>query len=224
MTGRQRIKICRRGLTDYSRIWQEMKSFTGARQAATPDELWMLQHEPVFTLGRNGRKEHLLDAGGIPVVCTDRGGQITYHGPGQVVVYTLIDLHRRHMGVRQLVDALQDAVMDTLAGYHIESHSRANAPGVYVDGAKIAALGLRVTRGCAYHGLALNVDMDLSPFACIDPCGYPGMQVTQLGALTKDTSQAADRLIANLCTRLEYPETEDTARSTRGMVQQVMAG
>jgi lipoyl(octanoyl) transferase len=224
MTGRQRIKISRRGLTDYSRVWQEMKTFTGARQSATPDELWILQHKPVYTLGRNGRKEHLLDAGGIPVVQTDRGGQITYHGPGQVVVYTLVDLHRRHMGVRQLVDALQDAVMETLADYHIESHSRANAPGVYVNGAKIAALGLRVTRGCAYHGLALNIDMDLTPFDHIDPCGYRGMQVTQLGALTKDTSQATDRLIAHLCTRLGYPETEEAVDASRGMDQRVMAG
>ena len=167
------------GRVDYEPTWRAMQAFTAARSEATPDELWVLEHPPVFTLGQAGKPEHLLQATDIPVVPIDRGGQITYHGPGQVVAYVLVDLRRRGYGIRELVARMEQAVIDLLAASNVEATRRVGAPGVYVDGAKIAALGLRVKHGCTYHGLALNVDMDLAPFAAINPCGYPGMQVTQ---------------------------------------------
>jgi lipoyl(octanoyl) transferase len=157
-----------------------MQAFTDTRGPATPDELWVLEHPPVFTLGQAGRPEHLLDPGTIPVVQVDRGGQVTYHGPGQVVLYCLVDLRRAGLGVRGLVSLLEQAVVDLLAARGIPAKSRTDAPGVYVGGRKIAALGLRVRRGCSFHGLSLNVAMDLSPFGRINPCGYAGMEVTQL--------------------------------------------
>lgn len=156
-----------------------MQEFTARRDTDTPDELWLLEHPPVYTLGQAGRREHLLAATDIPLVPIDRGGQITYHGPGQVVVYVLVDLRRRGYGVRELVTRMEQAVIEVLAAHAVVAQRLAGAPGVYVDGAKIAALGLRVKRGCTYHGLALNVDMDLAPFAAINPCGYAGMRVTQ---------------------------------------------
>jgi lipoyl(octanoyl) transferase len=171
------------GQVDYARTWQDMQSFTAARSPDTPDELWFLQHPPVFTLGRNGKQEHLHDTGGIPVIRVDRGGQVTYHGPGQLVVYALLDLTRRQLGVQSLVRILEQAIIDLLAGHGLTATRRDKAPGVYVDGRKIAALGLRVRRGCCFHGLSLNVDMDLAPFSMINPCGYPGLQVTQLADL-----------------------------------------
>lgn len=163
-----------------------MQAFTDQRVTNTPDELWFLEHPPVFTLGRNGKDEHLHDTGNIPVVRVDRGGQVTYHGPGQLLVYTLLDIRRRDLGVQSLVHRLEQAVIDLLADHGVTGTRRDKAPGVYVEGRKLAALGLRVRRGRTFHGLALNVDMDLSPFAMINPCGYRGLEVTQLRDLGID--------------------------------------
>ncbi len=160
-----------------------MQQFTEQRTDSTADELWLVEHPPVFTVGLNGKPEHLLAPGDIEVIQVDRGGQVTYHGPGQIVVYLLLDLRRRHLGVRQLVNTMEQAVIDLLAAHDINGIARTDAPGVYVDEAKIAALGLRVRRGCSYHGLSLNVDMDLTPFGRINPCGYAGLAVTQLRTL-----------------------------------------
>lgn len=172
------------GRVEYEPTWRRMQAFTQARATGTPDEIWFLEHPPVFTLGLNGKPEHVLAAGDIPVVNIDRGGQVTYHGPGQLVVYPLVDLKRRGLGIRAMVEALENAVIDTLADFGIEAKSRRDAPGVYTpEGAKIAALGLRVRRGCTYHGLAFNVGMDLEPFQRINPCGYVGMQVTDVRTL-----------------------------------------
>lgn len=172
--------VKRLGCVDYLPTWRAMQEFTARRGAATPDELWLLQHPPVYTLGIAGKSEHLprID-NGIPVIKIDRGGQITYHGPGQIVVYLLLDLHRRGLSVRPLVRMMERAVTGLLADYGTAAHGRNEAPGVYVGDAKIAALGLRIKHGCCYHGLALNADMDLSPFHAINPCGYPGLEVTQ---------------------------------------------
>lgn len=167
------------GRVEYEPTWRAMRDFTARRATDTPDELWLLEHPPVYTLGQAGRPEHLIAPTAIPVVPIDRGGQITYHGPGQLVAYLLVDLRRRGYGIRELVTRLEQAVIDLLAGQGVAAERRAGAPGVYVAGAKIAALGLRVKHGCTYHGLALNVDMDLAPFAAINPCGYPGLVVTQ---------------------------------------------
>lgn len=172
------------GLQDYQQTWEAMQRFSATRSTDTPDELWLLQHPPVFTHGLNSKAEHLHDPGGIPVIHTDRGGQVTYHGPGQLIAYVLMDLQRRGWGVRKLVNALEQAVIGLLADYGIQSEARRAAPGVYVNDAKIAALGLRVRHGRCYHGLSLNVAMDLSPFQRINPCGYPALSVTQLCELT----------------------------------------
>jgi len=171
------------GRVPYEPTWRAMQEFTEERGPDTPDELWLLEHEPVYTLGMNADPTHVLAPGDIPVVRIDRGGQVTYHGPGQLVVYPLIDLRRARRGVRDLVTALERAVIALAAAYHIEARCRERAPGVYVDGAKLASVGLRVRRGGSYHGLALNVHMDLEPFRRINPCGYPGLAMTQLAAL-----------------------------------------
>lgn len=171
------------GLVAYEPTWRAMQAFTRARDAATPDQLWLVEHPPVFTLGLAGRPEHVLAPGGIPVVKTDRGGQVTYHGPGQVVAYPLLDLKRAGFGVREMVRRLEQAVLDTLGEYGVEGERREGMPGVYVAGAKIAAVGLRVSRGCSYHGVALNARLDLEPFSRIDPCGYPGLASTRLADL-----------------------------------------
>jgi lipoyl(octanoyl) transferase len=176
------------GVVDYETAWHDMQAFTHNRDEDTADELWFLQHPPVFTLGRNGKQKHLHDTGKIPVIKVDRGGQVTYHGPGQLVVYTLLDINRRQLGVQSLVRLLEQAVIDLCSDHAIHAQRRDNAPGVYVDDRKLAALGLRVRKGCAFHGLSLNVDMDLAPFALIDPCGYQGMEVTQLRQLGVDAS------------------------------------
>lgn len=168
------------GVRDYGEMHSAQRAFTDRRGPDTRDELWLLEHPPVFTQGQAGRAEHLLAAGDIPVVQSDRGGQITYHGPGQLIVYLLLDCRRRGLGVRRLVTAIEEAVIDTLGSLGVEAVARRDAPGVYVDGAKIAALGLRVRRGCSYHGLALNLDADLAPFARINPCGMAGLPVTRL--------------------------------------------
>lgn len=191
------------GEVDYHDIWQKMQAFTNTRQADTADELWFLQHPPVYTLGKNGKPEHLLNPAEIPVINVDRGGQVTYHGPGQIVVYTLLDLNRLHIGVRQLVSIIEQTIVELLSDYGVEANARRDAPGVYVNGAKIAALGLRVRKGCSFHGLALNVDMDLEPFTRINPCGYEGLEVTQLKQFVDDVqmSEVVDNLQQRLIER-----------------------
>jgi lipoyl(octanoyl) transferase len=168
------------GLMDYAPVWREMQTFTESRHANTTDELWFLEHPPVFTLGRNGKQEHLHKTGDIPVIPVDRGGQVTYHGPGQLIVYPLLNIKQRQLGVQSLVRMLEQSVIDLLADYSLSAERREKAPGVYIDNRKLAALGLRIRKGCSFHGLSLNVDMDLSPFSMIDPCGYSGLEVTQL--------------------------------------------
>lgn len=168
------------GLVDYDSAWQAMKAFTARRTTATNDEIWLLQHPPVYTQGIAGKPEHLLSDNGIPVVKTDRGGQITYHGPGQVIAYLLLDIRRLKLGVRELVRCMEQAVIQLLSDYQVEAQGRIDAPGVYVGAAKIASLGLKIKKNYCYHGIALNADMDLSPFSAINPCGYAGLQVTQL--------------------------------------------
>jgi len=194
------------GEVDYHDTWQKMQDFTDSRQSGTPDELWFLQHQPVYTLGKNAKPEHILNAADIPVVESDRGGQVTYHGPGQVVVYTLLDLSRLKLGVRELVTTLEQAIIELLAGYDVLARARREAPGVYVNDAKIAALGLRVRKGCSFHGLALNVDMDLEPFSRINPCGYEGLEVTQLKNLVSDVDigSVTDDLQQRLISKLSY--------------------
>nr|WP_220272848.1 lipoyl(octanoyl) transferase LipB [Aquitalea palustris] len=188
------------GLVDYEPTWRTMQSFTDSRTADTPDELWVVEHHPVYTQGLAGKPEHLLRLTDIPVVKTDRGGQVTYHGPGQLVVYLLIDFKRMHIGVRELVRRIEQAVIDMLAGQGITANGDVNAPGVYVDGAKIASLGLRIKNGAVYHGLSLNVDMDLTPFSWINPCGYEGLRVTQMKDLgvDKTLAQVAELLLPQL--------------------------
>lgn len=192
----QQLVIRELGLQDYTHIWQTMQHFTDQRNHDTPDEIWFLQHQPVFTQGQAGKAEHLLYPGSIPVVQVDRGGQVTYHGPGQLVAYVLLDLKRRNLGVRQLVTLLEKVLIELLAGYNIQAEAKPDAPGVYVAGAKIASLGLRVRKGCSFHGLALNVDMDLTPFNRINPCGYAGMQMIRSADLggPLSVSDASTRL------------------------------
>lgn len=168
------------GRRAYEPVWHAMQAYTDARDESTPDELWLVEHEPVFTLGQAGRPEHVLLPGDIPVLQVDRGGQVTYHGPGQLVAYPLLDLRRLRMGVRDYVCRIEQSVIDTLADWNIQGVRRKGAPGVYVGGAKVAALGIRVRRGCAFHGLAFNIDMDLAPFSRINPCGYAGLEVVSM--------------------------------------------
>jgi lipoyl(octanoyl) transferase len=188
------------GRVEYEPTWRAMQEFTARRDENTPDELWLCEHPPVFTLGLAGKPEHLLRDIGVPVVKIDRGGQITYHGPGQIVCYLLLDLKRRGITVKGLVNRMEQAVIDLLASHGVAAERLAGAPGVYVRGAKIAALGLKVKNGCSYHGLSLNVAMDLSPFAAINPCGYAGMAVTQLSALdpTADMESVGAKLVSQL--------------------------
>ncbi|MDN5936488.1 MAG: lipoyl(octanoyl) transferase LipB [Nitrosospira sp.] len=203
------IKIGYAGLTDYLTTWRAMKDFTASRTENTPDEIWLLQHPPVYTQGVAGRPEHLLRNDGIIVIRTDRGGQITYHGPGQIIAYLLLDMRRLKLGVRELVRKMEGAVVDLLRDYHVDAEGRVAAPGVYVDGAKIAALGLKIKNGYCYHGLALNVDMDMSPFAAINPCGHSGLRVTQtrdLGVadgLRTLSNKLADKLQMRLNPKIE---------------------
>ena len=194
------------GQRDYVPVWREMQAFTAARTQNTPDELWIVEHPPVFTLGLNGKAEHLLNPGEIPVIKVDRGGQVTYHGPGQLVVYTLLDIQRRHLGVKELVRYIEQAIIALLADYGIQAEGRVDAPGVYVAGAKIASLGLRIKKGRTYHGLALNISMDLGPFSHINPCGHVGMTVTQTRDLgiRANLPELRDRLLEHLRTILGY--------------------
>ncbi len=177
------VRVRDLGRQPYEPVWRAMQRFTDARTEATPDELWLVEHDPVFTLGQAGRPEHVLAAGDIPVVRVDRGGQVTYHGPGQIVAYPLLDLRRLKLGVRDYVCRIEQAVIDTLAEWNIEGRRRDGAPGVYVNGAKVAALGIRVRRGCCFHGLAFNIAMDLEPFRRINPCGYAGLEVVAMDDL-----------------------------------------
>lgn len=171
---------------DYVETWHAMRQFTDARDENTPDEIWLVEHPPIYTLGQAGKSEHILNAGHIPVIQTDRGGQVTYHGPGQLMMYVLIDIKRLNMGVRKLVSILENSVIDLLKEFNVDAKSKCDAPGVYINDAKICSIGLRVRRGCSYHGLALNVDMDLSPFNGINPCGFQHLQMTQLKDFTHD--------------------------------------
>lgn len=211
MSGKPELRIRHLGLRDYTEVWEEMQAFTENRTAATQDELWLLEHHPVFTLGLAGKREHLLNPGCIPVVQSDRGGQVTYHGPGQLVAYLLFDLRRAHMGVRRLVGLLQDSVIELLHQHGVSAHAQAQAPGVYVGNRKVAALGLRVRHGCTFHGLSLNVDMELEPFSRINPCGYPGLEVTQLRELgvKLDLEQASAELTACLEKTLQKKQAGD---------------
>lgn len=201
MDERQPLVVRNLGCQPYADSWQAMKAFTDQRNEQTPDEVWVVEHPPVFTQGQAGKPEHILQTSQIPIVKTDRGGQVTYHGPGQLVVYLLVNLKRRNLGVRDFVALMEQAVIGTLGSYGVEATHREGAPGVYVDGAKIASLGLRVRRGCTYHGLSLNVDMDLSPFRQINPCGYEGLQMTQLAQLAGgkvDRQEVERRLLGQL--------------------------
>ena len=188
------------GLQDYTSVWQAMQDFTQTRNENTADELWLVEHPAVYTQGRNGKAEHILQPSNIPIVKVDRGGQVTYHGPGQLIIYTLIDLKRRKLGVRRLVTLLENAIISLLSKHQIEARNNPKAPGVYVDNKKIAALGLRVSKGCTTHGLSLNVDMDLSPFDNINPCGYAGLQVTQCKDLgiNSDLHSLSGQLVTRL--------------------------
>ncbi len=198
------IEIRTLGNKEYEPLWREMQEFTNSRDSDTPDELWFTEHPPVFTLGLNASREHLLAPGDIQVIQIDRGGQVTYHGPGQLMIYPLIDLKRARLGIRDLVTALEQSVVDLAAQYGIEATSRADAPGVYVDGKKIASVGLRIRRWCSYHGMALNVDMDIEPYSRINTCGYADLEVTDLRRLgiERDLSAVAKDLLPHLLTHL----------------------
>lgn len=199
------LLVKRLGRVDYVPTFQAMQDFTASRQPDTADELWIVEHPPVYTLGQAGKPEHILRDIGIPIVKIDRGGQVTYHGPGQVVIYLLLDLPRLKIKVRELVTAIEQAVIDLLAAHGVSAERRAGAPGVYVGEAKVAALGLRIRNGCSYHGVSLNVDMDLSPFTAINPCGYAGLEVVQ----TKDLNipltvrEAGEQLSQHLLQQLD---------------------
>jgi lipoyl(octanoyl) transferase len=214
VSGEQRgadgLEIKRLGLVEYARAWEAMRAFTEARAPDTPDEIWLLQHPPIYTYGVAGRPEHLpRGEPGMPLIKVDRGGQVTYHGPGQVVAYTLVDLRRRRLTVRGLVERLEQAVLDLLAEYGVAGARQCGAPGVYVGGAKVAALGLRIRNGCSYHGLSLNVDLDLAPFAAIDPCGFPGLAVTRTTDLgiSASAERLGEQLVEQLVRQLGAPSS-----------------
>ncbi|MBE3668865.1 lipoyl(octanoyl) transferase LipB [Vibrio navarrensis] len=202
------LVVKRLGRQDYSPVWQAMHQFTDQRSEETRDEVWLVEHNPVFTQGQAGKAEHLLNTGDIPVVQSDRGGQVTYHGPGQLVVYFLINLRRKKLGVRDLVTTIENLVINTLKAYNIDSAARPDAPGVYVDGKKICSLGLRIRKGCSFHGLALNVNMDLSPFLRINPCGYQGMEMVQVSELggPNELVTIEQQLIKELVNLLGYEQ------------------
>lgn len=209
-----KVIIRQPGLQEYRVTCAAMIGFTDRRGPETADEIWCLEHEPVFTLGLAGNTEHLLDPGGIPVEKTDRGGQVTCHGPGQLVVYPLLDLKRLGISIKGYVNLLEQAVIDFLAGFDLDARRRAGMPGVYLDDSKIAALGVRVRKGCCYHGLALNVCMDLSPFRRINPCGYPGLEVTQLADRGVDltVAEALEQFLPCLLDQFPYEEVEIFAK------------
>jgi lipoyl(octanoyl) transferase len=194
------------GRQDYEPVWRDMQKFTDQRDEHTIDELWLVEHPPVFTQGLAGKAEHVLAAGDIPVIQVDRGGQVTYHGPGQIVAYPMINLRRHGIGVKSLVNGIEQAIINTVALYDILAERKADAPGVYVQGAKIASLGLRIRRACSFHGLAFNIDMDLEPFQRINPCGFSGLEVIQLSDLAKNVEihQVEQQLIDAFCHQLNF--------------------
>jgi len=195
----------RLGLADYQPVWREMEAYTDRRNGNSEDQLWLVQHPPVFTQGQAGKAEHVLAPGDIPVIQVDRGGQVTYHGPGQIVAYPLVDIGRRGIGVRDFVHRIEQSIIDVLDLYDVRGERIEGAPGIYVSGDKIAALGLRVRRGRSYHGLSFNIDMDLEPFQRINPCGYAGLQVTQLAAFaTVQLDEVENQLVMSLCRHLGY--------------------
>lgn len=208
MPVKDQIIIRQLGVEPYLPTWERMQALTDGRDDSTVDEIWLLQHEPVFTQGQAGKAEHLLHTGDIPVIQVDRGGQVTYHGPGQLIVYLMINLRRRKIGVREIVDIMEQSLVDLLADYGVEAYAKPDAPGVYVDDAKIASLGLRVRRGCSFHGLALNLNMDLEPFLRINPCGYAGMRMTQLCELTDmpDLQAVMQNLANHLVKKIGYTQ------------------
>ncbi|HDR2753667.1 TPA: lipoyl(octanoyl) transferase LipB [Enterobacter asburiae] len=205
-----KILVRQLGLQPYEPVSQAMHDFTDSRDETTPDEIWLVEHLPVFTQGQAGKAEHLLTTGDIPVIQSDRGGQVTYHGPGQQVMYVLLNLKRRKLGVRELVTLLEQTVVNTLAEYGIDAHPRADAPGVYVGEMKICSLGLRIRKGCSFHGLALNINMDLAPFLRINPCGYAGMEMTQMRQWVETATPDIIRpvLLNNLLALLNNPPHE----------------
>ena len=203
------LRVRKLGRMDYEPVWRAMQRFTDVRTELTVDELWLLEHSPVFTQGQAGKPEHLLAPGDIPVVQVDRGGQVTYHGPGQIVAYPLVDIRRRHIGVRDLVSRIEEAIIQVLDQYGVQGERLAGAPGIYVNGAKIASLGLRVRRGCAFHGLAFNIDMDLEPFQRINPCGFHGLEITQLVSFRAvKLRDVEDLLVDHLARQLGYASVD----------------
>ncbi|WP_299004991.1 lipoyl(octanoyl) transferase LipB [uncultured Shewanella sp.] len=202
------LQIRHLGQQDYQSVWHAMQDYTDNRDASSPDELWIVEHPPVFTQGQAGKSEHILNPGDIPVIKVDRGGQVTYHGPGQLVVYPLLDIKRLKIGVRELVTKIEQSIVDMLAQYQVKAYAKADAPGVYVDERKIASLGLRIRKGCSFHGLALNVDMDMSPFQRINPCGYAGMEMIQCKPLggPQTVIEAGNQLLNTLSQQLGYQQ------------------
>ncbi|MDO5610917.1 MAG: lipoyl(octanoyl) transferase LipB [Pseudomonadota bacterium] len=218
----RRVRVRELGRQAYEPVWRAMQGFTDARDAATPDEFWFVEHDPVFTLGQAGKPEHVLMAGDIPVIHVDRGGQVTYHGPGQIVVYPLLDLKRLKIGVRDYVCKIEQAIIDTLGEWNIIAQRREGAPGVYVGEAKVAALGIRVRRGCSFHGLAFNIAMDLQPFSRINPCGYAGLQVVSMNDLGGPGSMAAVKpvLLAELARQFGLDAEMADAPDLAGLAEQ----
>ncbi len=203
---KQPLVVKHLGHQAYEPVWHAMQKFTDERDADTPDELWLVEHPPVFTQGLAGKAEHILASGDIPVIQVDRGGQVTYHGPGQIVAYPLINLRRNGIGVKSLVNGIEQAIIDTIGLYGIEAKRMDNAPGVYVNGAKMASLGLRIRKACSFHGLAFNINMDLEPFQRINPCGFSGLEVIQLADMATDVNLATveQQLIAAFCQQLNF--------------------
>jgi lipoyl(octanoyl) transferase len=203
----RQLRVRQLGLADYEPVWHAMQDFTDQREEHTVDELWLVQHPPVFTQGQAGKAEHVLAPGDIPVIQVDRGGQVTYHGPGQIVAYPLLDIRRSGLGVRELVNRIEESIIRVLEQYKVKGERREGAPGIYVSDEKIASLGLRVRRGRTFHGLAFNIDMDLEPFQRINPCGYEGLRVTQLSAMAAvDFSEVESRLVDSISYQLGYSE------------------
>ena len=211
------IHVRNLGPTEYEPVWRAMQAFTNERDADTPDEIWFTEHEPVFTLGVNAAQEHVLAPGDIPVVQIDRGGQVTYHGPGQLMIYPLLDLRRAGLGVRPLVSALEQTVVDLAEQFGIEAAARADAPGVYVNGVKLASIGLRIRRGSSFHGMALNVDVDLEPFSRINPCGFTNLEVTDLARLgaERDLDSVRSRLLPLFLRHIGMQDTDIVQGETR---------